>query len=137
MAIQRKWDTTAIELVGDSVTALSWTAEGRFRSDRVINAATVFAMMCAMHDVHIVRTGLVSSEANWMCDMQSRRPEEKSWEELMTDMKSVDKDFVPFGEIHIEWLDELLQMCDPRKEFASEEDFGEFWRRVHEWVTRL
>ena len=72
-----------------------------------------------------------------MCDMQSRRPEGKSWEELMMDMKSVDEDFVPFGEIHIEWLDELLQMCDPRKEFASEEEFGEFWRRVHEWVTRL
>ena len=82
-AIAKKWDTSAIGLVGDSVTALTWAEEGRFKSGNVMNAATVFSMICAMKGVNVVETVPISSGENWECDSLSRRRAGESWDELM------------------------------------------------------
>ena len=81
-AVQKEWDTTAIWLRGDSTTALA-AEGGRFRSERVMNAAMMMAMLCTKREVNIVGTELISSERNWLCDGQSRWDGEEKRETLM------------------------------------------------------
>ena len=136
-AIQMGWDTSAIWLRGYSVTAITWAEEGRFRSDRVLRAATVMAMIGAQRDVQIAGTELLSSEENWLCDGQSRWDGMEGWEELMRSVGGEDGHIRGMEEVGIRSLPRLLELCDPRAGFGNEEEFGHFWRGVLEFVGQL
>ena len=86
------WETSAIEIIGDSATVLTWTETGRFRSDNVINAVTC-VQPCAPH---MSSTLFDSNSCVWM--------------------------------IQLLCLDEVLHLCDPRREFTKEKEFAEFGR---------
>ena len=135
-ALVKGWDTRAIRFIGDSVTALSWAANGRFRSDNVMNAATVFAAICATREVHIMSTELRTSEENWECDMLSRKEPGESWHSLMTRMSRRDHTFQ--RPMEIVWdMEEILSLCDPRYDPVDENAFGMYWRRVCDAVNRI
>jgi hypothetical protein len=137
-AIAMGWDTSAIEIMGDSETALRWADSGRFKSNNVINAATVMSVLCATKDVHFMDSKHIPKEQNWHADMFSRTEEGETWNQLVRRMRTRD-DEIPLNlkEVKIPNLDELLDLCDPRKSFEDEDSFAVFWRRVHYFVDGL
>jgi hypothetical protein len=132
------WDTSAIEIMGDSEIALRWASSGRFRSDNVINAATVLSVICASKDVHFMDSRHIPKEENWHADMFSRTEEGETWDQLIRRMRRRDPD-IPrdLQEVSVPNLPELLDLCDPRTTFEDEDSFGVYWRRVHEFVDAL
>ena len=61
--------------------------EGRFRSDNLINAATVFAVLSVGKEINVVETEQILSEENTVADTLSRREAEESWRDLMRRVK--------------------------------------------------
>ena len=137
-AIAMGWDTSAIEIMGDSEIALRWASSGRFRSDNVINAATVFLVICASKDVHFMDSRHIPKEENWHAVMFSRTEEGETWDQLIRRMRRRDPD-IPrdLQEVIVPNLPELLDLCEPRTTFEDEDSFGVYWRRVHQFVDAL
>ena len=136
-ALERGWDTTAIHLRGDSKTALTWAEEGRFRSDRVLNAATLLSIIGSVHEVHIVGTELIKSEENWLCDGQSRWNGTEQWRSLMRRVGRNDGCLREMEEVNVGRVEEVLDLCDPKRFWDNEEEFGSYWRRVYDFVQQL
>lgn len=120
-----------VMLRGDSITALTWASEERFRGDLVTNASIVFILLMIATGTEIVSQHHIPGEQNWRCDGLSRPSLGKTAEDLglsgvrllsLTD----DPDMV-----------EILQLCDPRCSISSEDDFASFWRRVNDVVHRV
>jgi len=63
----------AVILRGDSRSALTWARGGNFRSLNVMNAATVYASLCATTGFRVIETSLITSATNWICDGLSRK----------------------------------------------------------------
>ena len=138
VAVLMDWDTTAIKLVGDSVTALTWASEGRFRSDNVINAATVYAVLNVDHETNVVETEQILSEDNVVTDTLSRRGEKESWRDLMRRVRQKAPDeYQPTREFRLNDLEGFLALCDPRRTFDSEEEFAVYWRDVCSFMENL
>ena len=146
VALLMGWDTSAVEIIGDSATALTWTETGRFRSDNVINAVTVCAALCATHVVNIVGQQHILEKFNKVADTMSRRRVGESWTELIHrtqrrtsdqyDQIGVTPGQIPV-EIQLRCLDEVLHLCDPRREFTDEKEFAGYWRGVRSFVRNL
>ena len=146
IAVLMGWDTSAVEIVGDSVTALTWTETGRFRSDHVINAATVCAALCATRVINIVGQRHLLAEDNMVTDTMSRRKMGESWTALINRTRSRTPDqYNQIGvapgkipvEIQLRCLSEVLDLCDPRREFVGEEGFAGYWRDVRTFIRNL
>lgn len=133
-AIENSWDTSAIWLRGDSTTALAWAEGGRFRSERVMNAAMVMAMVCVKREVNIVGTELITSEENWLCDGQSRWNGRERWRELMRRVGGRNRAFSEMRRVEVSRVEEVLDLCDPRTEWESDQEFGEHWGRVNKFA---
>ena len=114
-ALEHGWDTSAIHLRGDSETALKWAEEGRFRSDRVLNAATLISIIGSVYEVHIVGTERIKSEQNWLCDGQSRWNGRERWRSLMHRVGRNNGHFREMKELEVGHLDTILDICDPKK----------------------
>ena len=136
-AIMMGLDVSSVLLKGDSVTALSWAEGGRFKSDNVMNAATVFTMVCVIHGVHVVGTELVTSEENWMCDGLSRREPGESWVALMKMMGLENPVFTSLTEINLDGMESVIDLCNPKLEWNDEEKFAVYWRRVYDRIMCL
>ena len=146
VAILIGWDTSAIEIIGDSATALTWTETGRFRSDNVINAATVCAALCATHVINIVGQQHILERFNKVADTMSRRRVGESWRQLVqrTQRRTPDQ-YNQIGvtpgqipvELQLRCLDEVLHLCDPRRDFTDEKEFAGYWRGVRSFVRNL
>ena len=146
VAVLMGWDTSAIEIIGDSATALTWTETGRFRSDNVINAATVCAALCATHVINIVGQQHILERFNKVADTMSRRRVGESWTQLVQRTKrrtpaqynqiGVSPGQIPV-EVQLRCLDEVLHMCDPRRDFTDEKEFAGYWRGVRSFVRNL
>jgi len=146
IAVIMDWDTSAVEIIGDSKTALTWTQSGRFRSDNVINPATVCAALCATHVINIVDAQHIEAEHNKVTDTMSRRKVGETWEALMKRMqKRAPDEYNEIGvtpgqipkEVQLQCLEVVLRMCDPRREFSGEKEFAEYWREVYSFVKTL
>ena len=61
-----------IHLVGDSVTALTWSESERFRGVLTRPAALIFLHLCIKFGFEVVGTTHISSEDNHVCDKLSR-----------------------------------------------------------------
>jgi len=73
LAIRLGFAGCGLHIVGDSVTALQWTAEGTYVSGHHDRAATIQAMLRADADVRIVKREWLSGDDNAFCDNLSRR----------------------------------------------------------------
>jgi hypothetical protein len=122
-------DVKAVLLRGDSETALSWASGGNFRSFNVMNAAAVFAYLCAATGFRVVERVRISSEVNWRCDQLSRRSVGESWMETERKLARRDGRMKGLRKVEVN-MQEVLQLCDPKAQWASETEFGVFWRRA-------
>jgi hypothetical protein len=62
----------AIEVRGDSETALMWALKGRPKGDLATYAAMVFALLCIIGGFRVTIKSWISGEDNWRCDKLSR-----------------------------------------------------------------
>lgn len=138
-ALENGWDTSAIWLRGDSKTAVTWAESGRFRSERILQAATVMSVIGASYNVNIEETELITSEENWLSDGQSRWDGREDWRSLMRRVGGTSEDLAEMKEVKIKNLEHLLELCDPRRDwiFNEEEEFGRYWREVYEFVGKI
>ena len=146
IAVLMRWDTSAVEIVGDSVTALMWTRRGRFRSDNVINAATVCAALGATHPINLVSHRHLLAENNMVTDTLSRRRKGESWSALLARMqKRAPEEYGNMGalpghmprEFKLRRLEQILSLCDPRRVFVGEKEFAMYWRGVRSLVENM
>jgi hypothetical protein len=120
-----------VKLRGDSVTALTWAWEQRFRSDLINNASVVFILLLTMTGTEIVGHEHIPAEENWRCDGLSRPKLGKTLVELGICE-------VPFFDLNTDAnVCEIVQLCNPTLLVDSEEDFANFWRRAQSAISAL
>jgi len=133
------WDAVAVKLRGDSETALMWAAGHKFRSENVMNAAMVYACLCADTGFHVVETQRILSEENWRADRLSRRWEKYRgvcWPHMTEILGSGDQRLFGLNEVPLE-IGEILLLCDPKACWEGDIEFGVFWRRALDIVGKL
>lgn len=94
-----------------------------------MNAAAVFACLCAATGFQVVERVRISSEVNWRCDHLSRRSVGESWMETERKLAQRDGRMKGLRKVEVN-MQEVLQLCDPKAQWASEKEFGGFWRRA-------
>jgi hypothetical protein len=120
-----------VKIRGDSVTALTWATEERFRSDLVTNAATVFVLLMVSLGVEIVSQTHISKDDNVICDALSRPSLGKTLGEL--GLKGI-----PILDLNDDPLvKEILQLCDPRVPRDSDGEFADLWSRIRRVAAEL
>jgi hypothetical protein len=120
-----------VKLRGDSITALTWAVEERFRSDLIHNAAIVFILILIITKSEIVGMDHISSENNWRCDGLSRPSLMKTHDDLgLTGIKFIDLENDPIAT-------EIVRLCDPKLSIESDEEFRQFWQRAREAISCL
>ena len=114
-----------IRLRGDSVTAITWADNGSFRSDRLLNAATLFVLQCQLLGVTIAETAHLPAEKNTAADYLSRHRDSVP---LLA--KGVnDVTYRGMKKVDVE-ESEMLALCDPRSIASSNADFEDLWVRA-------
>lgn len=142
IAVRKGWDTSAVVTVGDSATALAWGASGRFRSNNVINAATIYAVLCGTNEVNMVRSEQITSEQNRVTDILSRRKQGEAWDMVMhrlgrETLRELGVGEEPLMEIRLRNLEGFLELCNPRRQYEDEQDFGTFWESVCLFIENM
>ena len=122
-----KWGRTpcAIRLRGDSKTALSWADKGSFRSDRVLNAATIFIVQCQLLGVTVTHSQHLPKERNTAADFLSRTRDSVP---LLAGFMCDDM-YLGLKKVDVE-ESELLALCDPRLVASSDRDFEALWGKA-------
>jgi hypothetical protein len=120
-----------VKLRGDSISALTWAVEEKFRSDLVHNAAVVFILLLISTGAEIVGYEHLAGEANWRCDALSRPSLMKSHGEL--GIGGIP--FLDFREDPV--AQEIIRLCDPALPVDSDDDFQLFWQRARTAIAQL
>ena len=120
----------AVRLRGDSKTAISWANKGSFRSDRLLNAATLFVLQCQLLDVTVVDCVHLPKELNTAADYLSRnRDSVSSLADFMTGDAVLSRSaemYRGLKEVDVE-ESRVLALCDPRRVASSDRDFEGLW----------
>ncbi|KAJ1397366.1 hypothetical protein B484DRAFT_407017 [Ochromonadaceae sp. CCMP2298] len=113
-------------LRGDSMSALSWAENSRFRSDIATNAAIVFIMLGISAEIHIQGTVHVPAEENGRADYLSRMHEKgKSREGFGQEYPDlVGMPIVEMG------ADELIRLSRPDEGMGGVQDFMGLWAGI-------
>ena len=61
-----------IEILGDSIAALTWAETERARGQLVTNASMVFTLLSIRFNLDVKKGVHISGEDNWRCDRLSR-----------------------------------------------------------------
>jgi hypothetical protein len=120
----------AIELRGDSITALTWAGKRSVRSSLASNASVFYSLQCLASEIGIARIIHLSSQMNWRADMLSRG---SSLSELAQLDCSVSLSSLKTVNLKTK---EVLALCDPSLDPVSDiEGFTSFWQKVRALVA--
>jgi len=134
LAVRRGVRDSCFALDGDSVTALTWATEGKYRVGPSRATVVVIIEACRRYGLSIAREShWRNSEDNWRCDRLSRcrvpvgGSRELGFELGDTFYRAPLRD-------GIQELFPLLSLIDPRIGADTEADVAALWRRVREWM---
>mmetsp|Transcript_20048 Transcript_20048/g.34092 ORF Transcript_20048/g.34092 Transcript_20048/m.34092 type:complete len:172 (-) Transcript_20048:957-1472(-) len=116
---------------GDSVTALTWAANSKFRSELVSYADVVFVLLCVAKNVVVNEVTHILAERNKVADALSRRAEGISYEDVARQYLQLIRDMVLIDPK----VEEILPWCDPRRKVETASEFRDFWSGVREAVA--
>ena len=117
----------SVALRGDSVTALTWAITERPRGERVTKAAMVFSLLCIAAGVDVKEVTHIAGTDNKRCDQLSRRGRTPAMS-ILDEAEAMGVRGVDVVEIDGDKdIVNLLNLCDPRSELHSEEEFIGFW----------
>ena len=111
----------AVALRGDSISALTWAATQRYRSESVESAAAIFALILTRYRIQITMVEHVAGVDNTRCDTLSRNEGRVGVDEILGEGMNWG-----LGEDPV--IVELVRLCNPKREERSDEEFGGFWR---------
>jgi hypothetical protein len=133
-----------VELRGDSMSALVWASEERYRSDLVCNSAVAYTLTCVSREIRPGKLTHLSSAENWRTDALSRassfRRSPSVNDFVSCDPRPALDDIIlrdPALEllrtkwIDIPHVDEWLALFDPRRDHGendSDDEFLLFWK---------
>jgi len=100
---------------GDSMSAISWLANERFKGERVTNAACAFVLAASEYGVERVVPTHLPAASNNRCDALSRNV---SWIEVQNKFPELRGAMLLDSQAN-----ELIAMCDPRQSYANDEEF--------------
>jgi len=124
-------DRINVSLRGDSVTALTWAANSKFRSELVSYADVVFVLLCVAKNVVVNEVTHILAERNKVADALSRRAEGISYEDVARQYLQLIRDMVLIDPK----VEEILPWCDPRRKVETASEFRDFWSGVREAVA--
>ena len=113
----------AVILRGDNRSALTWARGDHFRSLNVMNAATIYACLCATTGFRAMKTSLIPSETNRRCDWLPRNGKRESWKAVVRLIIVRDPLLTDLMEVTME-VQEALGLCDPQKCWSIEVEFS-------------
>jgi hypothetical protein len=122
----------SIELRGDSISALTWASEERFRGWRATSAAVVFTQLAAAGQLDAIGSH-IGAGANGRTDLLSRR---YLWKGECTVRSVIDSFGEAFRGVPVIELEEddrvmgLLRLCRPLQDFGTDDQFMSMWREV-------
>jgi hypothetical protein len=116
-----------VKIVGDSMSALCWAGDEKYRSPHIRRAASVLVAISIHFGIEINESEHIAGIDNEVCDSLSRgdSPRDLGWEGRVSGSE---------GEI---WIEELLDLVDPTILLEKEEDFISFWGSLSCWINRL
>lgn len=112
----------SVSFRGDSMSALTWLKETRFKSDFVLNASMLMMFTLLIHDIKVDEVEFITSAQNWRCDALSRRG-------TLQNIKQKDPSFKLTKLWNLPYSD-LLDLCSPHNQHTNQTDFISFWRRI-------
>lgn len=130
----------SLALRGDSVTALTWGITERPRGSIVTQAAMLLSLLCVATDVNVSEVTHIAGVDSEKCDRMSRRGK--------TARASIAKEAcdMGLGAVRVigfetdETVMDVLRLCDPRIDLATETDFIRFWSQarhaIHAFTNR-
>jgi hypothetical protein len=121
---------------GDSTSALSWMDRQKVSGAAAMNAALVLVSICIKFGIEVNYTAFLEGLLNFKADRLSRIIEKKMSLEQAMEMN---------GHSGAEIIDlmgdpvtaVLIDMCNPRRSFGSESEFGAVWKSVRSAVEKL
>lgn len=124
----------SMSLRGDSITALTWAITERPKGERVTRAAIIWTMLCVGVNIHIDGITHIAGKCNTVCDALSRRG--------LNYPETVGEHAVSLGLAAVTVVDvsgdrdimALLELCRPRGDTQSDEDFLMFWEKARSAV---
>jgi hypothetical protein len=122
-----------IVLRGDSISALRWASSQRFRSDRVLNASTIFVLQSNLLPYKVDGSIHLPAEENLRADYLSH---------LGTEGKTLAGFYSLYPDTqHVPLIDldahDLVRLSDPALEFHSEAAFHSWWVEVANTIAFL
>jgi len=124
-----------VSLEGDSVSALEWATQEKYRIGASRATVVVLIEVCRKFGFRISRRSKwICSADNWRCDALSRcgvtvDPATLGFELGSTFHRP------PYRGI-VQSLDTLLHWCDPRHPPASELDISRLWHSTRAWLEQ-
>lgn len=112
----------SIIMRGDSMSAISWLANQRFKGDRVTNAAVMFTLATVLYNVERVVPVHVPAEGHIICDYLSRHSSYEDAQTLFPELRGV-----PLVDAN---ASKLILLCDPKRVYSTDEEFMDAWRRI-------
>lgn len=127
----------SLALRGDSVTALTWAITERPRGVIVTKAAMMWSLLCVATDVNVSEVTHIAGTENEKCDRLSRRgtAANVSVAREAYDMGLSSARVISFEKE--ESVMRILQLCDPRIELATEQEFIRFWSQAREAIQKF
>lgn len=120
-----------VGLRGDSVTALSWAENERYRGTIVTNASVLFTLMLLTWGVEIASVEAIPGKDNAEADYLSRNP-------LTTTMGAIGHPDTPYVDLNGDpVVAGIIRLCDPRTDITSEEGFRAFWREASTLIAAV
>jgi hypothetical protein len=123
--VERGVSDCAIQLRGDSTTALAWASSQKVKGEQRNNAAAVaFCALSLRYRIEVSGTEFINSEANFISDALSRGRPMAEYGEWYTD----ESNYYPWREGDAK--SQLLAFCNPRRE-----DDGSMRSYMESWGT--
>ena len=119
----------SVSFRGDSVTALQWCHEHRFKSIQAKNSSFIFIMILLRYNIQVDKVIHISSEENWKCDVLSRS---KSFNEIKSN-------YVEFHNIELVnfCYSSLLNLCNPFVVYQDQDSFLSYWNHSVNIINNL
>ena len=123
-----------VELRGDSMSALVWASEERYKSDLVGNAAVAYTLTCVSREIRPGQMTHLSAEENWRTDDLSR-----VGRQALESMIARDPALAILRDkwVDIPRVEEWVSLFNPRRKFGQDEEdeeFLQFWAHLRELI---
>ena len=119
---------------GDSRSALSWTKKGTVKSAVAMHAGLIWGMYATTHNTNVVITAHLRHDINTRADTLSR---DGSWRDVLAEDKRRYGGRLPPDLPKLELdCEELVALCDPRRDIDSDKKFASFFEECLEFFKK-